>query len=159
VSRFLVRHAKAGRRADWKGEDRDRPLSKAGHRQAAGLADRLAGADVKELWSSPYVRCVQTLEPLAERVGLPINTEERLAEGTPVAEMVELMRGANDGAVFSTHGDLFTDVIEALAESGTEVATPLESRKGSVWILDGDGSSITRAAAIPPPDDRPGSVG
>jgi 8-oxo-dGTP diphosphatase len=150
LSIYLVRHAKAGHRETWAGDDdTQRPLTKAGRLQTAALADRLADAGVKTLWSSPYVRCVETLEPLAERLGLTIETDERLAEGTNVQDTLELIREAGDGAVLCTHGDVYTDVINALARRGTRLTTPPEWRKGSLWILDGD---LKEATAEPPPD-------
>ena len=151
---YIVRHGKAGSRSTWDGDDVHRPLSKAGHRQALALADRLADAGVKTLWSSPYVRCVETLEPLAERVGLTIATDERLAEGTPFEDTLELIREAGDGAVFCTHGDVLTDVINALVRRGTELTTPLEWRKGSLWVLDGEPPLSTAAAEPPRRADR-----
>jgi phosphohistidine phosphatase SixA len=147
VSVFLVRHAKAGRRAAWNGDDWERPLSTAGHLQAAAIADRLAGEAIKTMWSSPYVRCLQTLEPLADRVGLPIAADDRLAEGARPDDTLELIRVAGDGAVFCTHGDVLTDVMNALVHEGTELTTPPEWRKGSIWVLDD-----STAAAEPPPD-------
>jgi 8-oxo-dGTP diphosphatase len=147
VSAFLVRHAKAGHRSGWSGDDWERPLTNGGHLQAAAIADRLAGEGLKSLWSSPYVRCVQTLEPLADRIGLPIAADDRLAEGARFDDTLDLIRGAGDGAVFCTHGDVLTDVMNALVRRGTELTTTPEWRKGAVWVLD-DGT----AAAEPPPD-------
>ena len=66
---YLVRHAKAGGRQEWRGDDRLRPLSKEGRRQADSLARRLARLTTGDLLSSPYLRCVQTVEPLASVVG------------------------------------------------------------------------------------------
>jgi 8-oxo-dGTP diphosphatase len=145
VSVYLVRHAKAGSRAKWNGEDWQRPLSTTGHLQAAAISDRLAGEGIKTLWSSPYVRCVQTLEPLAERVGLVIGQDDRLAEGAQFDDTLALMSDAGDGAVFCTHGDVLSDVVNALVRRGTELTTEPEWRKGSVWTLDNG-----RATAEPP---------
>jgi 8-oxo-dGTP diphosphatase len=114
---------------------------------ATTSTDRFAGETVKSLWSSPYVRCVQTLEPLADRIGIPIIADDRLAEGTPVEETVELVLHAGDGAVLCTHGDVLTDVMNALVRRGTELTTAPEWRKGAIWVLD-DGT----AAAEPPPE-------
>ena len=58
---LLVRHAKAGSRKDWSGDDRLRPLSKAGHRQAEALVPLLVGYPITRVLSSPFVRCVQTV--------------------------------------------------------------------------------------------------
>ena len=151
MSVYVVRHGKAGHRETWAGDDdTQRPLTKAGRRQAEALADRLAGAGVKTLLSSPYVRCVQSLEPLADRLGLPIKTDDRLAEGTDFEDTLELVREAGDGAVLCTHGDVLTDVMNALVRRGTRLTTPPEWRKGSVWILNDD---LTEATAEPPPTE------
>ncbi|MFZ9325595.1 MAG: SixA phosphatase family protein, partial [Ilumatobacteraceae bacterium] len=66
---YLVRHAKAGSRNDFDGDDRERPLTNSGRRQAAALATRLAALSPSIIMSSPYRRCVETLEPLAVAIG------------------------------------------------------------------------------------------
>lgn len=149
MSLYLVRHAKAGSRQKWEGDDRQRPLSKNGSRQAEGIADRLNDAGVRGLWSSPYLRCTATLQPLADRVGLPIKEDDRLAEGTPFEDVLTLMREAGDGAVLCTHGDVLPEVVQALIRRGSVLTTPPDWRKGSVWVFDGDSFSTVRAE--PPP--------
>ena len=64
----LVRHARAGSRSRWKGDDSLRPLSKVGRTQADGIAKRLANEPVDLIVSSPYLRCVDTVAPLVERL-------------------------------------------------------------------------------------------
>src|SRR5688572_19762287 len=78
---YLVRHAVAVGRSDWKGDDSLRPLTKRGERQASGLVELLAGADVQRVLSSPAVRCRETVEPLASKIGLSVQPTEVLAEG------------------------------------------------------------------------------
>ncbi len=147
MSLFVVRHAKAGHRSNWDGDDRERPLTRAGQGQAAAIAGRLATEALSGLWSSPYVRCVQTLEPLAERTGLSIMADDRLAEGTPLEATLDLLGDAGDGAVLCTHGDVLTDVMNTLLRRGTELKTAPEWRKGAIWVLNGG-----TATAEPPPD-------
>jgi 8-oxo-dGTP diphosphatase len=147
VSVFVVRHAKAGHRANWNGDDRERPLTPAGQGQAEAIADRLATEELTSLWSSPYARCVQTLEPLAERTGLSIIADDRLAEGTPLEATLDLIGHAGDGAVLCTHGDVLTDAMNALLRRGTQLTTAPEWRKGAIWVLNG-----ATATAEPPPD-------
>ncbi len=79
----MVRHAKAGSRHKWDGEDLERPLSEAGRRQTEAITERLRGERVTGLYSSPYVRCVQTLAPLGEHLGLEVVGDDRLAEAAP----------------------------------------------------------------------------
>ena len=76
---LVVRHAKAGSRADWDGEDRLRPLSGAGQKQAEPIAELLPlyGPDRRQ---RPAVRCRDTVAPLADELGLPVVDEPLLSE-------------------------------------------------------------------------------
>src|SRR5688500_5133995 len=88
---YLVRHAKAGNRHHWTGDDVERPLSPKGQAQADGLAKALDGVPLTRVLSSPYVRCVQTVEPLAAAHGLEVEETPALAEGRPLAPVLELL--------------------------------------------------------------------
>lgn len=82
----LVRHAQAHGRRQWAGRpERERPLTGEGRRQAAALAEAIATAGAPAaLVSSPYTRCVQTLEPLSDLVGRAIDLDEGLGEASTV---------------------------------------------------------------------------
>lgn len=149
---YLVRHAKAGERRIWDGDDVLRPLSRHGHRQADKLAKRLADKHATSLWSSPYVRCVQTLEPLAARLGTTVAIDPRLTEGEPFEPVVELLLEVDDGAVLCSHGDIVPDVIRALARRGMEVQTPPDWRKATTWVLKRKGDRIAKGKVWPPPN-------
>lgn len=154
---YLVRHAKAGSRSDWSGDDRERPLSKAGRRQTEALTERLAalarsGETVGPLMSSPYARCLQTLEPLGERLGFPVCADERLAEGTPFEQVLDLLDEQPHGAVLCSHGDIIPDAIQALARRGLDVLAAADWRKATVWVVERDGDGrFTTATVWPPP--------
>ncbi len=148
---YLVRHAKAGDRAAWDGDDAGRPLSHAGQRQAKALAARLSKKGATVLYSSPYARCIETLEPLAAELGTDVHVEKRLGEGTAFEEVLELIADIEDGAVLCSHGDVIGDVISALHRRGMEVDTPVEWRKASVWVLRRKGDRVTRGKVWPPP--------
>ena len=75
---YLVRHTHAGSRSSWDGPDTERPLTTKGHRQAAAIGQELAGVGVTALVSSPYRRCIQTLEPLATHLALPVVSDARV---------------------------------------------------------------------------------
>jgi 8-oxo-dGTP diphosphatase len=152
MSVYLVRHAKAGQRSRWDGDDRLRPLSKAGWVQSHSLAERLAAFDVPVLVSSPYVRCVQTLEPLGERLGLDVAVDERLQEGAPFEASLALLAEVPDGAVLCSHGDVIPDSIDALVRRGLRVRTEPDWRKATVWVLDRDHTGgFVEASCWPPP--------
>jgi phosphohistidine phosphatase SixA len=140
---FLVRHAHAGDREDWEGDDRKRPLSKKGWKQARGLVGQLEPLGVRQLISSPYVRCVQTVEPLAERLGLEIEKDDRLAEGAGLGAL-DLVREAGEGAALCTHGDICADILGHLARQGV-VKGGLQAEKGSTWVLELEGERIVAA--------------
>ncbi len=151
MSVYVVRHAKAGDRESWTEPDFVRPLSTKGWAQARALADRLSDAGVTTLVSSPYVRCVQTLEPLAERLGAKVATDDRLAEGSAFTETLELLAEVGDGAVLCSHGDVVPDLIRALQRRGMLVETPADWRKATLWVLESDGDQFVRGSVEPPP--------
>lgn len=148
---YLVRHAKAGDRAGWSGDDRDRPLTRNGVAQAEALADRYAPLRPPRLLSSPYVRCVQTLEPLAARCGLEVEPLESLAEGRPFEPVLELMAGLPDATVLCSHGDLIPDLVAAMARRGAALVGPAQWKKGSAWRVTMTDGRPTRLEAEPPP--------
>jgi 8-oxo-dGTP diphosphatase len=149
---YLVRHAKAGKREEWKGDDALRPLSPAGRRQAALLADTFAPLPPGRLLSSPYVRCVETLEPTADRVGTQVERVPALAEGRSYEDVLELIAGAPANSVLCSHGDVIPAVMAALERRGATIRTPPDWRKGSTWVLQREpGGDITSAECWPPP--------
>jgi 8-oxo-dGTP diphosphatase len=151
---YLVRHAKAGERRVWEDADEIRPLSNKGWKQAEALAVRLgkhlAGKEVT-LLSSPYVRCVQTLEPLATRLELTVTVDDRLAEEQPFEGVLDILDNAGDGTVLCSHGDVIPETVHALVRRGMEVQGPPDWRKGTVWVLKGNGRHISKGKVWPPP--------
>src|SRR4051794_38247034 len=106
---FLVRHAEAHSRSTWDDDDRLRPLTKKGHRQAHGIADALRHKHIHRLVSSPALRCVDTLAPLAKRLKLDVEEDEALMEGAPTKLAYGLLleaAQAKGSVALCTHGDL-----------------------------------------------------
>ena len=66
-------------KAQWEGRQDERPLTDFGHTQAQAQCDALADETteglppISALYSSPALRARQTIEPLAERLGLDIH--------------------------------------------------------------------------------------
>ncbi len=146
----LVRHAKAGSRQHWEGDDRERPLTVKGWEQADGLAKTLADQPVARVLSSPYVRCRQTVEPLAASHDRPVEALDALAEGEPYEPVLELLAELPDGSVLCTHGDLVPDVVNALVRRGMAIDGEPDWRKGARWELVRHGDRITSARPHPP---------
>lgn len=149
----LVRHAKAKNRAEWEPPDELRPLTKRGRREAAGLAERLGAEGLGRLVSSPFLRCVQTLEPLALVVDLAIETTELLAEGADGAAAADLLLSLAraEPVVCCTHGDVVFEVLQVLAAAGVAVAGPSDAPVASAWALEIAGGRFIAAEYSPPP--------
>lgn len=149
VTSYLVRHAKAGSRERWTAPDRDRPLTAAGRIQAVALAS-LLGPSARVVTSSPYVRCVETVAPLAEALGLKVEEEDRLAEGAdPAWAMAEL--ASVPGSVLCTHGDVMASIVMTLADAHIPMAGGMQWAKAATWAFDITGGRIAAARYLPPP--------
>jgi phosphohistidine phosphatase SixA len=136
---LLVRHASAGKRSEWWGDDRDRPLDERGWRQAEGLVEMLVPRSPTRVLSSPYLRCRQTVEPLADALGLVLESRPELAEGAAATEVDGLVESLGDEEpVLCTHGD----VVDAIVGE--------ESEKGSTWVLGVEGETLVRLEYLPP---------
>jgi broad specificity phosphatase PhoE len=72
---YLVRHAHSVYTPD-----EMRELSPSGHEAAGRVAELLAGSSVSRIVSSPYTRAIQTVRPLAERLGISIEIDADLRE-------------------------------------------------------------------------------
>src|ERR1700737_943282 len=135
VAVLLIRHAHAGSRRDWQSDDRLRPLTPKGQRQATLLARRLKPWAAHRILSSPYVRCVQTVEPLAESLGLKIEEVDELAEGAGTAALKLIRSLASSDVAFCTHGDITATVLTSIAkEDRLNFGRRLRHAKGSTWV-------------------------
>lgn len=150
---LLVRHAKAGNRHDWDGPDADRPLSKPGLRQAEALVDLLAPYAMGRVLASPFVRCVQSVAPLAARRGLEVEHRDELAEGRGAGPTLALLDElAGTAAVLCSHGDVIPAVLDALVgRDGLVLPPDYPCAKGSVWVLEEEAGCIRQARYLSPP--------
>ena len=157
---YLVRHAKAKNRAKWTEPDHLRPLTAAGYKQAAALPSHYDAQPFSRLFSSPYVRCVETLEPLADATGLPLETADALAEGATGGDALELARAlaAEGEAVCCTHADVMIDAVEELVAEGVPLDGPFEFKKAATWILEIDERTFVSGRYLPPPLSETGLV-
>lgn len=130
---LLVRHARAGERAEWEGDDRLRPLDEKGLQQAQGLVELLAEYPIGRILSSPFLRCTQTVEPLADARTLAVEEVDELAEGRTRQDVVSLLSSTEETCVvLCTHGD----VVEELLDDGL--------KKGATEVLELEDGRLTR---------------
>ena len=154
---YLVRHAKAGSRHEFDGDDRDRPLTNAGRKQAAALATRLAAVSPTLLVSSPYLRCVETLEPLAVAIDGEVRIDDALGEfetdgAKPDVALMALLHSLPDRSVLCSHGDVIPAIVDTLGANGMQLHGTPQWGKASVWVLQREAQRFVEALAWPPPE-------
>ena len=149
---YLVRHAHAGSRGhDGEPDDR-RGLSDRGWRQAEGLSGSLAAEEIGHLVASPFRRCVQTLEPLGRKLGLPVEVDGRLAERSTATDALAVaVERRERGTVLCSHGDVIPDLLEHLLAGGTRIDDELRWPKASTWVFSWDGDRIANGRFLDPP--------
>ena len=165
----LVRHAHAGNRSTWSGDDSQRPLTDTGRAQATAIADALDteitaatssagdsgdGPPVRIL-SSPYVRCLQTLEPLADHLGCAVVPVDLLAEGVSGRAALDLLIDALDGdtvVVACSHGDVIPAVIATALGQGATLDGDPAPRKAARYRMQVANGQVTHITHVPRPE-------
>lgn len=152
----LVRHAPASERSTWSGPDAARPLDAGGRARANELAPLLAALRPQRLLAASARRCVQTLDPLAGLVDLPVEVDSRLDEPAPgqneaehaLAAAGRLTELALDGhpAVVCGQGTVIPRALACLAATGgnghgsrlanlTAADTTWRTPRGGAWLV------------------------
>jgi broad specificity phosphatase PhoE len=151
VAIYLIRHAHAGSRSGWDGDDDRRPLSDKGRGEAKQIFELLRDQPITAIYSSPTTRCAQTVEPLADEHGLTIQTTALLYEGAGAHDVIAfLLDHADENPAASSHGDVIPKVIRHLKSAGMRTSDPSDSSKGSVWVLDVEDGVVVRGTYHPP---------
>jgi 8-oxo-(d)GTP phosphatase len=145
---LLVRHGRAGDKSEWDGPDALRPLDGKGRRQAARLAEVLPLFGPTAVLTAPPTRCRQTVEPVAECLGLAVEELPALGEeqysddpqaGLAVVEQLLAARERPGVTVVCSQGGAIPSVLMSLGVRWAGVAGALwpPAAKGSVWVLGG----------------------
>lgn len=145
----VVRHAHAGDREAWPVDDDLRPLSQRGCGQAMRLPGQLPGVPAV-VYSSPSLRCIATVLPLARAHGLEITTLATLYEGGSADAMLDRLRGEPSPVVACTHGDVLADLVGVLIRAGVRLPSQ-HVEKASTWTLELRDGVISSARYAPPP--------
>jgi broad specificity phosphatase PhoE len=178
----LVPHCASVRPADWPGDPIARPLAETGHRQAVDLATRI-GTDVVAIWSSPMLRCIQTVRPLARAAGLPVEQLPELRDTqdfaeprtwkhgilAPVAEPVAGAWAAGRGiralltiaehhpggrVVAASHGDLIPVLLSTLCAIYAVPPPSATPDRGGWWNLHFTPTALTITPRAPLLDEK-----
>lgn len=125
-----------------------------GEDQAYAIGEELSAHTISAIYSSPARRCIDTVAPLADKLGLDVTITPELFEGATTAQSMAFIRSlTGQTVVLCSHGDVIPDVLRNLEVGGTL----LEGRgcaKGSIWQLDNSSERIesgTYLGLIPKP--------
>lgn len=136
---LLVRHASAGRPDEWDDADELRPLDDSGVAAAGRLAELLPLFAPVRMCTATPLRCAQTIEPTARRLGrkatvAPVFDEVRhdpLGAAGRIRQLAEL----GGASVIASQGGIIPATLDVLAhQDGVAVADP-STPKGAVWVL------------------------
>jgi 8-oxo-(d)GTP phosphatase len=154
---LIVRHGTAGTKARYKGDDANRPLDKRGRAQAESLVGQLLAFGATDVHAASRVRCHQTVEPLAEELGViisdePMLTEEAYADDKRAARHRMLDIAKSDGtSVICTQGKVIPDLITWWCDRSGVRPDKSRNRKGSTWVLSLHGEKLVAADHIGSP--------
>jgi 8-oxo-(d)GTP phosphatase len=150
---LLMRHAKAGKRSDYRGNDNLRPLDKIGRRQARDTVPFVGVFGPAQVLSANRVRCEQTVTPLADSIGQQLIIRPEFSD--------EAYGADPDRAWKSLQGLLDDGGVTALCSQGGaipallgELGIPksrLTARKGSLWVLSFHGRDLIGSDYYPRP--------
>lgn len=160
----LVRHARAGQRESWTGSDARRPLDGKGSRQAKALRHELRPFVPQAVLSAPPTRCLQTVQPLAEALGLAVVRDPAFGEDAyrddPASarrRLVEIATtspaaGAAGAVVVSSQGGVIPGTVKSLAARGDLPVPKVSTPKAAAWVLSFDGKQLVQADPLPAPE-------
>ena len=154
---LIVRHGTAGRKARYRGEDRKRPLDSTGRSQAESLVPQLLAFGATNVYAADRLRCIQTVKPLADELGVPITveatlTEEAYAENPKAAHRRVLEIAASGGTpVICTQGKVIPYLIDWWCARDEVKPAKSRNRKGSTWILSLAEGRLVAADHLPSP--------
>jgi phosphohistidine phosphatase SixA len=149
----VVRHAEAGDRERFVGDDSLRPLSRQGRRQANALSRRLSESSL-DLITSPYLRCVETLSPISSRLRRAMMLASWLVEGEPADEalyqLIELT-GELGGLVACTHQDVMVGMFDvAVAAGAAPSSQPIFDKAATAEFTIVSGKVVAVSFVAPP---------
>jgi len=151
VPLILIRHASAGRKAEWPGDDDARPLDVQGAADAQALAGLLGCfAPAARVVSSPALRCTETVRPFAAGFGGTVEAEacltpygrsapfsSRTDQADALGRLLSDLVADRRPVVLCLHRENLPDVLAGVcAALGAQAAVPADPSlpKGGFWV-------------------------
>ncbi|WEV58799.1 NUDIX hydrolase [Bifidobacterium sp. ESL0728] len=155
---IIVRHSKAVARKRWNGTDANRPIIPRGAAASFALNQELGCYAPQNLASSPWLRCMETLEPYAWHTGLGITQLPALTEDAFAADPDAAWQCVSD-----IIGDLFTEtegtsVAKCAVRAATKAVVKISDRAEQTADAQSGKSENDNADAANAKDDVKGSA-
>ena len=117
------------------------------------MVELLANEPFTQLLASPFLRCTETLEPLAAARSLPIETRDELAEGQPWEYLLKVVLEAEGEGptAICVHGEAMRALMQDLSDQGVARRGRGDFRKGSTWVLGVRDGAVVSARHVPAP--------
>ena len=143
---IVIRHAHAGKRDRWFADDYLRPLSHKGNLQSNKFAKKLKDIAPLLIYSSPRLRCIETVGVLSLNSSQPIVESSLLDEGGSIKKALKFCLDKDvKTVVMCTHGDLMYQLSQHIKEKKFDKVSKLEVPKAGYWWLKVENKKIKKA--------------
>jgi 8-oxo-(d)GTP phosphatase len=138
---IIVRHTKALERGDWDAEDSKRTLDERGITQSEQLIQHLEPFGIDEIYSSNYIRCVQTVTPLAQSRGLKITEIPNLNEANFEFDPERAISFANavkqdeKNILICSHNPVIPTMLRGILNTKLKNKDLIKLEPGDAWIV------------------------
>jgi 8-oxo-(d)GTP phosphatase len=138
---IILRHTKALERGDWDEVDSERTLNEVGFDQAQLLIKHLEPFAIEEIYTSDYVRCVQTVTPLAHARGLNISQVPSLNEETFEEDPLRSVSFANalkqdeKNILICSHNPVIPTMLRGILNTKLKNKDLIKLEPGDAWIV------------------------
>jgi 8-oxo-dGTP pyrophosphatase MutT (NUDIX family)/phosphohistidine phosphatase SixA len=149
VPLIVVRHASAGAKKDWRGEDLDRPLDSRGAEDALALAGLLSvfAPGPARVISSPALRCADTVRPYATLAAAGVEVSDALSDtgrAESLAPVIRQVLASDTPTVLCVHRENVPVVVsQACVALGAELPGDMTLAKAGFWVLNVAAGSLT----------------
>lgn len=138
---IILRHTKALERGDWDADDSLRPLEDGGQAQAHQLVSRMAPFAIDEIYTSDYLRCLQTVAPLADAkrivpVAVP-NLNEETFELDPqrAITFANALKQDQKNILICSHNPVIPTMLRGILNTKLKNRDLIKLEPGDAWIV------------------------
>jgi 8-oxo-dGTP diphosphatase len=138
---IIVRHTKALERGDWDDDDSKRTLDERGLTQSEQLIQHLEPFGIDEIYTSDYIRCVQTVTPLAQSRGLKITEIPNLNEANFEFDPERAISFANavkqdeKNILICSHNPVIPTMLRGILNTKLKNKDLIKLEPGDAWIV------------------------